>query len=134
MILIVLGSSAPVFAQSKKQAKAKKTDTSYPQSFFILKSELQDLFTLKAGQLVTLAGNKYINKSSVLMNTKNGDISFLRIKLSYFKNAYLLVQVNGGYSTQYFVMSDDKSVFYKGKPVDEKIIMTRCTEDEIVSE
>lgn len=68
------------------------------------------------------------------MNTLNGDIRFLRIKLDYFKNAFLMIQVNGEYSTQVFILSEDKSVFYKGTIGEKAVVMTKCSEDDIVSE
>ena len=68
------------------------------------------------------------------MNTKNGDMHFVKLKLTYFPKSYLLIQENGMYSTVIFIMSDDKSVFYKGKIDKEVITMRKCSEDDIVSE
>lgn len=123
-----------VQSQTAKKNTTKDKVDEYPKSFSILKNEFNSLFTYKANEVIVEKQNKYLNNSILLMNTKNGDMKFLKIKLNYFKNSFLLVQVNGEFSTQIFVMSDDKSVFYKGKIESEKILLTKCTEDEIVSE
>ena len=70
-----------------------------------------------------------------MVSTQNGDMKFLKLKLSYFKNAYLLIQVSGKDSKQIFLMTDDKSVFYTGR-LDQKnnVLMKQCDEDDIVSE
>lgn len=105
-----------------------------PASFIISKADFDQLFTKKNNDLVLTKTNKYLDKSTVLMNTLNGDTKFLKMKLSYFAKAYLMVQINGEYSTQVFILSDDKSVFYKGR-IDKGIVtMTKCNEDDIVSE
>lgn len=123
-----------VQSQTAKKNATKNKVTKYPQSFSIQKNEFNNLFSYKANEVLVEKQNKYLNNSILLMNTKNGDMKFLKIKLNYFKNSFLLVQVNGEFSTQIFIMSDDKSIFYKGKMESEKIVLTKCTEDEIVSE
>jgi hypothetical protein len=133
-ILLILTITMPAEAQKSRSKNTKKTSQKYPASFTIDKTMFSSLFNYKVGDTVTLKTNPYINKSQMLMNSRNGDIKFLRFKLSYFKNAYLLVQENGEYSTQVFIMSDDKSVFYKGSVGPDKVVMTKCSEDEIVSE
>jgi hypothetical protein len=122
-----------MFAQSAK-ASHSRARQSNPSSFVISKAEFEELLGMKVAQIVTAKENKYLNGSTLLMNSLNGDIRFLKIKLSYFRNAYLLVQVNGEYSTQVFVMSEDKSVFYKGRTDNGNVIMQKCNEDDIVSE
>lgn len=133
-ITLLLSSSLESLAQSNKNASSKFTKANHPESFTINKSDFDELFTKKANTNLDLSSNKYLDKSTIEMNTLNGDIKFLRIKLNYFSNAYLLVQVNGSYSTQVFVMSKDKSIFYKGKIEKDLVVMTKCAEDEIVSE
>lgn len=131
---LLLSSGIESQAQSNKNISRKIIKTDYPETFTINKSDFDELFTKKANTNLDLGSNKYLDKSTIEMNTLNGDIKFLRIKLNYFTNAYLLVQINGVYSTQVFVMSKDKSVFYKGKIEKDLVIMTKCGEDEIVSE
>ena len=127
-----MGFNAP--AQNKKTNPTKKSVVSYPASFTITKVELDKIFALKVTETLTNPTNKYLDKAQVLMNTKNGDIRFLKAKLSYFAKSSLLVQINGEYTTQVFIMSDDKSVFYKAKFDRDKFILRKCSEDEIVSE
>jgi hypothetical protein len=123
-----------VNAQTSKAKQNRKTDLRYPKTFNISKSEFDGLFNMKTGEKVRSADNVYLNKATLLMNSRNGDIRFLRLKLNYFRNAYLIIQVNGEYSTQIFILSDDKSVFYKGAINGDIVVMTKCSEDDIVSE
>lgn len=133
-LLFLMSPGLDVHAQKSKVIPVTQTLKKYPDSFTIAKSEFDNLFSKKAKETVTSKTNKYLDKSSVLMNTVNGDTKFLKIKLTYFQNAFLVTQVNGEYSTQVFVLSDDKSVFYKGHMDKGLIIMTKCNEDDIVSE
>ena len=133
-LTLLLSSSLMSQAQSKNKSSNKITYPDYPETFTIAKSDFDGLFTKKANTILDLSTNKYLDKSSIEMNTLNGDIKFIRLKLNYLSNSYLLVQVNGVYSTQVFVMSKDKSVFYKGKIEKDLVVMTKCAEDEIVSE
>ncbi len=76
----------------------------------------------------------YLHKSTLLLNTKTGDMQLIKVKLAYFAKAYLMIQFSGTNSTQIFIVSDNKSVFYKGKQDKDVIIMTKCKEDDIVTE
>lgn len=133
-VLLLTSFTIPVAAQTQKKASSKQTVTKQPASFIISKTEFDQLFTKKSNAILTTKSNKYLDKSTVLMNTLNGDTKFLKIKLHYFAKAYLIVQVNGEYSTQVFILSDDKSVFYKGRLDKGILTMTKCNEDDIVSE
>jgi hypothetical protein len=106
----------------------------YPTTFTIAKNDFDNLFLYKANEPVASKTNKYLDKAALLKNSSNGDMKFLKLKLDYFKHAFMLVQVNGTYSTQVFIMSDDKSVFYKGHFEKNVLIMSKCSEDDIVSE
>lgn len=122
-----------ISAQTAKKANIKKS-VKNPTSFTISKSDFDLLFSKKAKDVLEYKNNKFLDKSAVEMNTLNGDMKFLKLKLSYFPNAFLMAQINGEYSTQIFILSDDKSVFYKGR-IDRGIVtMTKCNEDDIVSE
>ena len=127
----ILALSLQVPAQKAKTATINKDR---PTTFTISKTDFDNLFSKKAKETISAKTNKYIDKSSVIMNSLNGDTKFMKIKLSYFDKAYLLVQVNGEYSTQIFILSDDKSVFYKGRLDKGAVTMTKCKEDDIVSE
>ncbi len=134
LLILFVGTAFDTAAQNKKTNTSRKTVDKNPSSFTITKAELERVFALKVKEVVTNPNNKYIDKAQVLMNTKNGDILFLKAKLSYFPKSSLLVQVNGVYTTQVFIMSEDKSIFYKGKQDKDKFILSKCSEDEIVSE
>jgi len=127
----LLAMSMGLRAQS---TKAKTTSTAYPAAFTISKAEYDQLFAAKVNTLISDKKNKYLDKAMLQMSTASGDMRFLKLKLSYFKNAFLLVQVNGSYSTQVFILSDDKSVFYKGNFEKGNVVMSKCSEDDIVSE
>lgn len=128
IFLSVAGLCAAQFPSGKNAAK------SYPEKFTIKEHELKALFSYRPGEKVSKRTNKFLAKGIVLANTRNGDVRFLRLKLVSFQNAYLNVQINGTFSTQVFIVSDDKSVFYKGKMEKSNWIMTKCDEDEIISE
>lgn len=121
------------FSQTKAKA-VKGITKKYPESFVISKPVFDELFNLKIKEVLSLKENQYLDKAQVMMNTKNGDMTFLKLKLSYFPKSNLMIQVNGSYTTQIFIMSDDKSVFYKGKIEKENIVLKKCAESEIVSE
>jgi hypothetical protein len=130
--MFVLGCNS-LFAQ-KTKTNSTKNKNIYPTSFTINKSDFDRLLNTKANQVFVSKENKYLDKSAMLMNTKNGDTKFMKIKLNYFPKAYLMIQVNGEYSTQVFILSDDKSVFYKGRAEKNTYLLNKCSEDEIVSE
>jgi hypothetical protein len=46
----------------------------------------------------------------------------------------MMVQVNGEYSTQIFILSDDKTIAYKGKIEREQVTLTKCRRDDILQE
>lgn len=118
-----------------QNAKSKTVQSkTYPATFTVDKILFDNLFTYKNNEVIPEKTNKFLKGSVLLMNTLNGDMRFLKLKLDYFKNGFMLVQVNGIYSTQVFIMTDDKSVFYKGKFEKGNLIMSKCSEDEIVSE
>jgi len=118
----------------KAKPIAVKTSKAYPSSFIIDKSEFDNLLSCSLNSKVISKKNKYMDKSVLLMNSQTGDMKFLKFKLDYFKNALLMVQVNGSYSTQVFIMSDDNSVFYKGEFIKNDVVMTKCQKDDIMSE
>lgn len=130
-----------VNAQSKKAAAkttpktvAKKVTVNYPETFTIAKADFDSFFNYRVNGVIKTPSNQYTDKAVLLLNSKNGDMQLLRLKLSYFPKSYLMIQVNGVHSTQVFLMSDDKSAFYKGKVNKEKVTLTKCKEEEIVSE
>ena len=133
LILIFAQGLNSLFAQKSKTPSPKNT-TKYPASFTISKGDFDALFQIKAKQQIVSKENKYLDKSVMFVNTKNGDTKFMKIKLTYFPKAYLMIQVNGGFSTQVFILSDDKSVFYKGQLEKNNYLLNKCSEDEIVSE
>lgn len=120
------------------QAQAKKNTArpgrNYPASFRIQTSELDALLSRSPNSTITSRANRYLRRGVVVANTASGDMRFLKLKLDYFKNAFLTVQVNGSFSTQVFILSTDKSVFYKGSFEDGQLVMSACHEDDIVSE
>ena len=130
LLFCVLISSA-LFAQNSKKAKSQK----YPESFTISNSVFEHLFVCKKNETIRTKSNKYLDKSELMISTQNGDMKFLKLKLSYFKNAYLLIQMSGKDSKQIFLTTDDKSVFYTGR-LDQKnnVLVKQCDEDDIVSE
>ncbi len=132
--ILFFSTSYGLHAQNNKAVVKKKTTNKYPESFSIARFDFDNLFNYKVRDILEIPANKYIHKSLVQMNSLNGDIKFLKLKLNYFSKAYLLIQVNGSYSTQIFIMSEDKSIFYKGVIESNLVTMTKCAEDEIVSE
>jgi hypothetical protein len=123
----------PAFS-AKSQTGRSTGDQQAPATITIVKADFDRLMDHKKGDRIAARDNAYLNGSEVMMNTATGDMKYLRIKLSGLHNAYLTVQVNGEYSTQVFVLSDDHSVSYKGKIGENGLVLTRCEEDEIVSE
>jgi hypothetical protein len=121
-------------AAQRHSNQVRANSNRYPKSFVITKTVFDQLFFLKTGDQLLNKTNKYLQGASLLMNTTNGDMKFLRLKLRYFENAFLMIQVNGTASTQAFIQSDDKSVFYKGRFDKETLVMDKCQENEILSE
>lgn len=115
-------------------AQTGKTKSKNPTSFTIDKTSLDKLFALKTNDIVKDKNNKYLNGSKVLINSSYKDNKQLKLKLSYLKNAELLVQINGKDSKIIYVSSSDNSVFYNAKETDKGFTMTLCQKDDIVSE
>ena len=130
-ILLSVLTPVSLFSQSKKSGS---TEQAAPSSFLISKAELQELISLKVHSVIDNKNNRYLDGSIVVNNTSNGDMQFVKIRLAYFRKGFLNIQVNGKDSTQVFITSDDKSVFYKGRVEKENWVLIKCTEDEIVSE
>ena len=122
-----------IHAQGKKTG-SKKAITKYPESFTISRADFDNFFNYKNNDVLNTPANKYIDKSVLLLHTNNGDMQFLKLKLSYFPKALLMIQVNGIHSTQVFLLSDDKSLSYKGKVDKDVVTLAKCRQDEIVSE
>jgi len=128
--LLIVGMGFGGYAQNSINVAGNEI----PESFFIEKNELNQLLSLKTNEMLIESKNKYINRSVLQMISAAGDMKSLKLKLDYFPNAYLFVQINGSFSTQIFVMTDDKSVFYKSDEKEKKFVMNKCSEDEIISE
>ncbi|MCC6372223.1 MAG: hypothetical protein IT236_14560 [Bacteroidia bacterium] len=122
-----------VNAQNKKRSTKKNTST-YPQSFTISKAEFDAIMATEVNAAISMPDNKYVDKSKVIIHTHNGDMQFVKVNLNYFPKSGLMIQVNGEYSTQIFLLSDDKTLSYKARVDKELITLTKCTRDEIVSE
>ena len=133
LLLILLAAFVPCSLMSQNQ-KSGSSGQQYPSSFMISKADLQGLKGLKLHSVIDNKNNRYLDGSIVVASTRNGDMQFIKIKMAFFLKAFLNIQVNGKDSTQVFITSDDKSVFYKGHPEKENWVMIKCSEDEIVSE
>ncbi len=118
---------------AQKSPVVQKQGEKHPTTFTISKTDFEFLLKQEEGSSLSIK-NAYLRDGKVIMNSRNGDITFIRVQLFYFPAAELLVQVNGEYSTQVFIMTRDKSLFYKGTVEKERVLMTKCSEDEIVSE
>jgi hypothetical protein len=105
-----------------------------PENFVISHTAIAELLRMKEGEKVNMPANGYINKSQVVKKTATGDMQYLRLKLNYFRTGWLSIQVNGEFTTQIFLMTDDKSVFYKGKKEKDGYRMVKCKEYEIYQE
>lgn len=124
-----------VFASVQSvSAQTKKTQSKNPSSFIIDKLSLDQLFTSKVNDVVKDKNNKYMNGAKVLINSSYKENKQLKLKLSYFKNAELLVQINGKDSKIIYISSNDNSVFYNGKETEKGFTMTLCQKDDVVSE
>lgn len=120
---------------SLAQTKIVKKKTSpYPESFTISKADFDGFFKMETNSSVNAPANKYIHKAKLELNTLNGDMRLLRLRLGYFPKGILLVQVNGIYSTQVFITTSDKKLSYKGKVGAEQVTFTKCNRDDIYTE
>lgn len=113
---------------------AQKVVKNYPETFTLSQKQIDKLVTRKAGTRLFSFSSRYLAKGLVLVNTKNGDMKYVRVQLPYFNGAFLNLQINGGYSTQVFILSSDKSVSYKTQLKNGIYRFIKCSEDEIVSE
>lgn len=118
------------FAQKNKSDKATK----YPTSFTIELKELDQLFSSKANKTFRSRSNVYLNKSVVLINSSYKENKQLKLKLSFFKNAELYVQINGNDSKIIYILSSDDSVFYNSKIENNQIVLTQCKKDDILTD
>mgnify|MGYP006927912742 CR=1 FL=1 len=120
------------------QGQTKKTKpavvSANPVIFTIEQTEFESLFNYKSGEVIRCQKNKYIDKSVMELNTRNGNMQLLRIKSAYFAKSLLMVQVSGQLSVQVFIVSTDKKTFYRGKTERGKVTMSRCKEEDIVTE
>lgn len=134
-VLVMLSVTTALNAQgSAEGGKSATAKNSYPESFRISTTELAQVVAKKEKEMLALPGNPYLNQALVLRAVANGDMHFTRLQLAYFKGGYLHVQVNGTASTQIFLFSEDKRFFYKSSPLPDGYLLSRCAEDEIVSE
>jgi hypothetical protein len=105
-----------------------------PEKFSISDKEILTILSTKAENKLSMPANPYINNALAVRNVRTGDIHYVRLKLVYFKDAYLTVQENGKYTTQVFVMSESGAVFYKGELKEGVVSMEKCSKDDIVVE
>lgn len=131
---IVFALLLSVFGCRAQNLKSADTKKGIPETFVISKNDINNLLSHNAEDVITDSKNQYINNSQVQMVSASGDMKSMRVKMSYFSNANLFIQVNGSFSTQVFVMSEDKSFFYTGVEKDDNYVMTKCTEEDIISE
>ncbi|MBK6521873.1 MAG: hypothetical protein KBG47_10135 [Bacteroidia bacterium] len=129
LLFVLVAFTNSFFAQAVKSKSSK-----YPTSFTIDKASFDKLFTYKVSEVAKSKTNKYINGSTVLLNSAFMENKQLKLKLSYFKNAELFVQINGKDSKIIYIMSSDNSIFYNSKTTDKGFILTQCQKDDILSE
>jgi len=122
-----------LMACSGLSGQSKNRRSVPPQNITIDKAEFNRLINLSKGTSVA-SENKYLNKAKVLANTSNGDMKYIRLKLAAFPQSYLSIQVNGEFSTQVFILSDNHKLSYRGQINEREVLLTKCREDEIVSE
>jgi hypothetical protein len=135
LVLTLLFASPVSYSQDRNSEKNRSGNTDKnPASFLISKSDLNALLGLKVHEVIKNKNNRFLDGGIIMANTKNGDMQFVKVRLSYFRKAFLNIQVNGTDSTQVFILSEDKSVSYKGSIETENIVMLKCDEDEIISE
>jgi hypothetical protein len=125
LLLFCAAVQAPLNAQAKRKNAAAE--------FSIPRVEFDKLYSMRDGEAVSSPSTR-LHKGTVLINTRNGDMQFIRVQLASIPGAYMVVQVNGEYTTQTFVLSDNHSISYKGWIGEREVRFTKCDEDEIVSE
>lgn len=132
LLLTLLFISPAMYMVAQKAATGSKNPL--PASFSISRADMNLILSKKPKEILKSHRNKYINKSTVLVSVINGDTKYVELKLNYFQNAVLSLQVNGNYSTQVFILSENKSFFYKGTEDKLGFVMNKSDEDEIVTE
>lgn len=120
--------------QLKAQNSFSAASPKYPTSFLISNNELDAIFKLKKGATFKSKQNIYLNGTIVLLNSSYKENKQLKLKLNYFKNSELFVQINGKDSKIVYILSSDDSVFYNSKIEGDKIVLTQCHKDDILSE
>lgn len=130
LLIFLMGLSFTVFSQKNKSTKTANA----PQSFTIENSEVDKLFSYKVNQVVKSKTSQYLNKSIILLNSSYKENKQLKLKLAYFKNAELFVQINGKDSKIMYILSSDDSVFYNSSIDGSKITFRQCKKDDILSE
>jgi hypothetical protein len=121
---------ALLFALPSLAQKAGKA----PQNIIISDKELSVLLSARPEAAVSFPDNSYLDKAVCVKIVRNGDMQFVRLKLSSFRKAYLNVQVNGVYTTQAFILSEEGSASYKGEVKDGQLRMEKCSKEDIVVE
>jgi hypothetical protein len=115
-----------------------QTKTSFPASFTIAKAELSKVLSFKLNETVSLKSNSYLDKSTVVYAYQNSDINVkqIKLKLNYFKDAFLTVQINADNSKQIFITSDKTEANYKNIDfnADDVIVMEKCKKDNIITD
>lgn len=130
MLFFVFGNNHQLNAQKKLSVSSPK----YPTNFSISNNELDALLKLKKGSTFKSKQNVYLNNSQVILSSAYKENKQLKLKLSYFKNAELFVQINGTNSKIIYILTSDDSVFYNSKIEGDKIVLTQCHKDDILSE
>lgn len=131
--LFVVAFYSSASGQTHKQVKPAAA-TVYPSSFKISRQDFDHLFLYHVKDVVKSKANKHLDKAVLMTKSETGDMKFMKFRLSYFKGADLMIQVNGSYSIQVFIFSDNSAVFYKGRFEKNDLIMEKCRKDDIISE
>jgi hypothetical protein len=120
-------------AQNKKKSSAL-AEREQPSSFMISMEDFDNLLKETENSVIKNKGNKYLDGAIVTTSTTNGDMRYMKIRLAYFRNAHLNIQINGTDSRQAFILSDDKSLAYKGRFETANLVMVKTEADAIISE
>lgn len=122
-----------LISQSKNEISFSEN---YPPSFSISETELFALFNYAINDKINSTSNIYLNKSIVNYKYISAEVKQLKIKLAYFKDSELIIQLNADSSKQIFVLSRNDLINYKNssyRPSD-TIRMIKCKKDEILTE
>lgn len=125
LLLFLLAFSISGKAQAKRNNGNKP-----PESFEISNAEFDKLLNSKQGTRYK-SKNIILNKAQLSLNNKVIENQQVKLKLSYLKNAHLIIQLNGNDSKLIFIISDDDSVFYNGTFSEKNITMTKCQKDDL---